>query len=141
MQAVLAKLTGLPFVFVTSSNAILEGPDGALSTFEKLFPRNELGLVNARNKEFGRMGTLTTYQSLTMEKTLRDILMQSKGRIPLLFLLDEGDLAQSDLRKSAVRAIQHALHYPIICAFSATTTVDGKHLGEMADIVDEMGFC
>ena len=140
MQAVLAKLTGLPFVFVTSSNAILEGPDGALSTFEKLFPRNELGLVNARNKEFGRMGTLTTYQSLTMEKTLRDILMQSKGRIPLLFLLDEGDLAQSALRKSAVRAIQHALHYPIICAFSATTTVDGKHLGEMADIVDEMGL-
>ncbi|MBI4994440.1 DEAD/DEAH box helicase family protein [Candidatus Peregrinibacteria bacterium] len=140
VQAVLAKLTGLPFVFVTSSNAILEGPDGALPTFEKLFPRNELGLVNSRNKEFGRTSTLTTYQSLTIERTLRDILMQSKGQIPLLFLLDEGDLAQSDLRKSAVRAIQHALHYPIICAFSATTTVEGKHLGEMADIVDEMGL-
>ncbi len=140
MQAVLARLTGLPFVFVTPSNAILTGPDGALATFKKVFPRSALGVVNNFQKEFGRIGTLTTYSSFISRESLRDMLMQRSCDVPLLFLLDEGDLAQSDLRKSVIRAIQYALHYPIICAFSATTTVHGRHLGEVADIIDEMGL-
>lgn len=140
MQAVLAKLTGLPFVFVTPSNAILTGPDGALATFEKLFPRSDLGLVNHQHKEFGRLGTLVTYANFTMADTLRQIMMRETADIPLLFLLDEGDLAQTDLRRSAIGAIQHALHHPIVCAFSATTTVRGRHLGGIADIVDEMSL-
>ena len=76
MQATLAKLLGLPFIFVTHSNAIIHGSDGAVKTFEKLFPRNELGVVNHKYKEFDRLGTITTYASFTNQKTLSPVITE-----------------------------------------------------------------
>lgn len=138
IQAVLAKLTGLPFVFVTPSNAVIDGSDGALATFSELFPRGDLGVIDKSRKEFGRVGTLTTYSSFTSASTLREIMSQGKESIPFLFLLDEGDLAQSELRQSVIDAISEALHCPLVCAYSATTTTSGRYLGDIADVVDEM---
>ena len=138
VQAALAKLSGLPFVFVTHSNAILTGSDGAIRGFEKLFSRDELGIVNVAHKEFGRRGTLTTYHSFTIPNTLEEIMIRPAEEVPLLFLLDEGDLAQTDIRSSTIRAVKGAVKCPIILAFSATRKSGKRDLGEMAEIVHEM---
>lgn len=138
MMAMLAKLAhqaGMNSIFVTFSNAIIHGHDGALNTFREVLGSERVGVVNAKHKEFGRDCILTTFTSLCLPATLRQI---CSGSQPFLLMIDEGDLFQTPLRKLILDTFKAYQGFPFITAFSATREVAKRNLGDIAEITDEM---
>jgi hypothetical protein len=138
MMACLAKLAqmqGMTSLFVAHSNSVLYGEDGAIATFKAVLGEDQIGVANVDHQELGRTVTLTTYKSISSPQILERICHESK---PFLFLFDEGDLSQTEIRQKAIETLSNSLSYPLMATFSATKQVAGKNLADRAYVSDEM---
>ncbi len=140
MQAVLAKILELPFLFVTPTSSIIYGSDGAFQTFQKLFSLDEIGIVDQENKDFFHKNKITTFKTFTNPCFLKKTFSPTNKNYPSVIFLDEGDLAQTEIRIDVLNEIKKFLGSPITCIYSATKKVAGKDLENFSLISDEMSL-
>ena len=136
MQAVLARILDLPFVFLTPLNSIVYWSDWAIETFKKVFHEDLIAVVE-KWKWYDTFWRFMNYSQIIDFKEIQR-LYSNHVNIPLLFFLDEWDVVQPERRMHALDSFKDIVWFPQIFAYSATTDLAWRSLFNRAKIVDVM---
>jgi superfamily II DNA or RNA helicase len=139
--AKLGYLVGNPILFAAPFNLIVEGEDGVMPMFLKVFKKDEVSLNNANTKQLAPV-TLTTFNMLKNEKFISRYMeyvkMYYPGRQPD-FHIDEKDMLQTDLSLLFYQKLRQLFMIsPPTYGYSATEVIAGRDVNSIALISDRM---